>query len=88
MRILNLLMPSLSELPGEIKRNKFIKALQRLGFIIDTSGGNGSHYKAIWPSTQKSITIPQQLPKKVLSYLLKEIENYSGVTWGDIKKEL
>jgi len=40
-------MPSLSELPGEIKRKKFIKALLRLGFIIDTRGGDGSHYKAI-----------------------------------------
>ena len=39
-------MPSLSELPGEIKRKKFIRGLQRLGFIIDKTGGDGSHYKA------------------------------------------
>jgi len=36
-------MPSLSELPGEIKRKKFIRALQRLGFVIDKTGGDGSH---------------------------------------------
>lgn len=81
-------MPSLSELPGEIKRNKFIRALQRLGFIIDKTGGAGSHYKAIWPQTQKSITIQSHLRKDVLHYLLKEIEQYSGVTWEEIKKEI
>lgn len=81
-------MPSLSELPGEIKRSKFIKALRRLGFLVDTTGGDGSHYKVTWPVTQKSITIPSKLPKQVLLYVLKEIESYSGVTWSQIKDEL
>lgn len=81
-------MPSLSELPGEIRRKKFIKALGRLGFIIDESGGDGSHYKVTWPSTQKSLTIPQKLPKQTLKYVLDEIKEYSGITWDDIKKEL
>ena len=81
-------MPSLSELPGEIKREKFAKALTRLGFIIDERGGDGSHYKATWPATQKSITIQSDLRKDVLYYLLKEIEEYSDLTWEDIKKEL
>ena len=81
-------MPSFSDLPGEIKRNKFTKALKRLGFIIDKTGGEGSHYKAIWPKTQKSVTIQSQLRKDVLYYLLKEIEQYSNVTWEDIKRSL
>lgn len=81
-------MPSLSELPGEIKRNKFIRALQRLGFIIDKSGGDGSHFKVTWPKTQKSITIQSYLRKDVLYYLLKEIEQYSGVKWEDINNQL
>ncbi len=81
-------MPSLSELPGEIKRKKFIRALQRLGFIIDTAGGDGSHYKATWEKTQKSITIQSKLRKDVLYYLLKEIENISGLKWEEIKNEL
>jgi predicted RNA binding protein YcfA (HicA-like mRNA interferase family) len=81
-------MPSLSELPGEMKRRKFIKALIRLGFQIDTKGGNGSHFKATWPRTQKSITIPCDLLKQTLNYVLKEIEVYSGITWEDIKKVL
>lgn len=81
-------MPSLSELPGEIKGKKFAKALARLGFIIDKRGGDGSHYKATWPKTQKAVTIQRYLRKDVLYYLLKEIENYSGITWKEIKEKL
>lgn len=81
-------MPSFNEPPGEIKRKKFIRALQRLGFIIDKTGGDGSHYKVIWPKTQKSISIQSELRKDVLYYLLKEIEQYSGITWEEIKREL
>ncbi|MEA3249256.1 MAG: type II toxin-antitoxin system HicA family toxin [Patescibacteria group bacterium] len=81
-------MPSLSELPGEIKRKKFIKALRRLGFVVDLSGGDGSHCKAIWPQTQKAVILPQDMPKQVLRYVLKEIEVCSGVTWEQIKNEL
>lgn len=81
-------MPPLSKLPGDINRKKFTKSLNRLGFIINTVGGAGSHIKAIWPSTQKSITIPQDLRKDVLYYVLKEIEQYSGITWEQIEKEL
>ena len=81
-------MPSLSQLPGEIKRKKLTKALVRLGFVIDVKGGDGSHYKALWPKTQKSITIPQDINKYTLYYLLKEIEVASGITWDDIKNEL
>ncbi len=81
-------MPPFSDLPGEIKRAKFIKALVRLGFIIDESGGKGSHFKAIWPKTQKTVTIPSQLNRNVLSYVLKEIEQYSGISWEEIKNNL
>ncbi|PIR05543.1 hypothetical protein COV56_02230 [Candidatus Kuenenbacteria bacterium CG11_big_fil_rev_8_21_14_0_20_37_9] len=81
-------MPSLSELPGEIKRRKFIRALKRLGFEIDKRGGGGNHYKATWPKTQKCIIIQSKLRKDVLYYLLKEIQEYSGVTWDEIKNNL
>lgn len=83
---LNTYLPE--DLPGEIKQKKLGKALKRLGFEIDTKGGDGSHWKATWPPTQKSITIPLQIPKQTLRYLLKEIENYSGKTWNDIQKNL
>lgn len=81
-------MPSRSELPGEIPRKKFLRALRRLGFEINTVGGKGDHVKIIWPATQKSISVDGDLRKDVLYYLLKEIEAVSPVTWEQIKKEL
>ena len=42
-------MPSLSELLGNLDRKKLIKALERLGFIINIVGGKGSHIKIVWP---------------------------------------
>jgi len=81
-------MPSLSDLPGEIKRKKFTKALKRLGFEIDKTGGKGDHHKITWPKTQKSITIQSKLNKQVLYYVLKEIKEYSGIDWDEIKKYL
>ena len=81
-------MPSLSQLPGEIKRKKLTKALARLGFIIDKKGGDGSHYKAVWPRTEKSVTVPYNINKYTLNYLLKEIEIISGLTWDNIREQL
>ena len=81
-------MPSRSELPGFLSRKKLINVLQKVGFEINQVGGKGSHMKAIWPPTQKSITIPAGLEKYALHYVLKEIETYSGITWDEIKKEL
>jgi predicted RNA binding protein YcfA (HicA-like mRNA interferase family) len=81
-------MPSRSQLPGNLNRKKFLRALMRLGFEVDLSGGDGSHCKATWPATQKSITIQKDLRKDVLYYLLKDIEKYSGITWEEINKSL
>jgi predicted RNA binding protein YcfA (HicA-like mRNA interferase family) len=81
-------MPSLSQLPGYVRRKKFIRALSSLGFDINTDGGDGSHYKATWPRTQKCVIIQADLRKDVLYYLLKEIENCSGITWDDIRAKL
>ena len=81
-------MPSLSGLPSKINQNKFIKALERLDFTISRKGGKGSHFKAAYNSNQKSITIPEDLEKNVLYYVLKEIELYTGVTWDQIKAGL
>ena len=81
-------MPSLSILPSKVNRNKLTKALSCLGFEISKEGGKGSHYKATYVSNQKSVTIPSDLRKQVLYYLLKEIENQTGVTWNDILEHL
>ena len=76
-------MPSLSELPDDLSR-----ALAKLGFEVSTAGGKGSHAKATYIRTQKSVIIPTPLPKHRLKYVLKEIEQYSGVTWDDVKEKL
>ncbi len=83
-------MPSRSQLPGEIKRKKFTKALERLGFEISTKGGNGDYMKATWLPTQKVITIQRHVRKDVLYYLLKEIKGITDgqITWEDIKEKL
>ena len=81
-------MPSHSDLPSDISRKKLARALQRLGFIINTKGGKGSHFKAIFARTQKSITMSSKINKSVLVYILKEIEEYSEITWDEIKKQL
>jgi len=78
----------LFNLPGELNRKKFIKALIRLGFVINRIGGKGSHYKVIWSANNKSITIPADLRKDVLRYIIKEVENISGVTWDEINDKL
>lgn len=81
-------MSSRSDLPGEIHRKKFLRALKRCGFHINTVGGKGDHVKIVWPHNQKSITIDADIRKDVLYYLLKEIEEISGVTWERIREEL
>jgi len=81
-------MPSLSEIPDGINRSKFLKALKRLGFKIDMTGGKGSHCKVECPKNSKIITIKDNIHKQTLYYILKEIERYSGVTWEQIQKEL
>jgi len=81
-------MPSLSELPSNLNREKLTKSLSKLGFIVSKKGGKGSHIKATFERTQKSITIQKNINKYILSYLLKEIEAISKITWMDIKKKL
>lgn len=80
-------MPSLSDLPSDLNRDKLTKALVRLGFAIDKRGGDGSHYKIICPN-QKIVTLQYKLSKQMLRVILKEIEQYSGITWEQIRKEL
>lgn len=81
-------MPSLSELPSDINRAKFTRALIRLGFMFNKVGGKGSHSKIEWPLTRKSVTVIDKMRKDTLYYLLKEIEEISGITWEKIKKEM
>ncbi|MFC1678249.1 hypothetical protein ACFLZ9_00755 [Patescibacteria group bacterium] len=83
-------MPPRSELPDRIKQNKFTHVLNSLGFEISKKGGKGSHYKATWPKTQKSITIQKDLRRDVIYYLVGQIEEITNkeITWESIEKNL
>ena len=81
-------MPSLSQLPSDISRERFVRALAAVGFQINRKGGDGSHYKAIWPKTQKSVTIQYDFRKDVLYETLKDIKIISGIEWEEIRKHL
>lgn len=81
-------MPSLSEIPDRINRAKLLRALKRLGFRINMTGGKGSHCKVECPKNSKIVTIPEKLHKQTVCYILKEIESYSGITWDQIKARL
>jgi len=81
-------MPSLSELPDGIHRSKFLKALERLGFTVNMTGGKGSHCKVECPKNGKILTVKDNMRKDTLYYLLKEIERYTGITWEEIKRKL
>jgi predicted RNA binding protein YcfA (HicA-like mRNA interferase family) len=78
-------MSTLSELPGSIKRKKFARGLRRVGFVENKKGGKGNHSKFIWKNN-KHVTVPERIDKDVLYYILKEVEEISGVTWDEIKK--
>ena len=81
-------MPSLSELPDNINRTKFLLALVSLGFEIRRKGGKGSHIKAIWSKTGKFIIVQNDFRRDVLYHCIKDIERISSVTWEDLKREL
>jgi len=81
-------MPSRSELSGLIKKRKFIKALEKNGFVISKKGGKGGHFKAIYKN-EKTITLPSSdLRKDQLYYIIKSIENISDITWKNLKRYL
>ena len=71
-------MSSLKDMPSDISQHGLVKVLRRLGFDINRRGGNGSHYKATWPPTQKSVTIQSKLHKVIVKSLLKQLELATG----------
>jgi len=73
------------KLPPSIHRNRLIKALIRIGFGIDKSSGNGSHYKMYSLDRKRSITIPKHLESMDTR---KSIEEFVVKDIGDIGKLL
>ena len=81
-------MLSLSQLPSDITRKDFVKALEKCGFVISTKGGKGSHIKAVWPPTGKCLIVQDSFRKDVLYEIVKEVERYTPVTWEKLRDHL
>jgi predicted RNA binding protein YcfA (HicA-like mRNA interferase family) len=81
-------MPPLSELPSDLSRETLVRALIRLGFVVDRTGGKGSHCKMVWPRSGKAVTIRCKLHRCAIKYVVEQAMEISGLTWEDIKKEL
>lgn len=71
------------KLPPSIKRKKLIRALRRLGFVIDESKGDGSHYKIYSLDKTRSSIIPKKLEGPSVR---KSIEDFVEQDIGDIQK--
>lgn len=75
------------KIPSDLGAERIIRALVRLGFVLDRKGGKGSHVKLTWRN-EKFVTVQYHLHKTALKELLKEVENISGLTWAEIKEEI
>ena len=62
------------KLPSDISQQRLLKALKKSGFIINYTGGKGSHAKAVDPKTKKFITVQSNLYKVALKEILKYAE--------------
>ena len=65
-------MPPLSELPSDLSTEKLLRALTRLGFVFDKTGGKGSHGKLVWPISGKAVTIKHKLHKHAIKYVIEQ----------------
>ncbi|MBN1585001.1 type II toxin-antitoxin system HicA family toxin [Candidatus Uhrbacteria bacterium] len=81
-------MPPLSELPSDLSREKLIRALVRLGFVVDRTGGKGSHCKLVWPKSGKAVTVLCHLHKHACKYVIEQAMVISGLEWEIIDREL
>lgn len=61
-------------LPSDVRQSRLLKALGKVGFIIDTASGKGSHAQAIDEKTGRYITVPNHLYKIALKQILKLAE--------------
>lgn len=81
-------MPPLSQIKDGLTQKQICKALVRLGFYIDYTGGNGSHALAEWPKNGKCLTIPYHMNKHVVRYICKQMEEISDCTWDELRSQL
>jgi len=61
-------------LPSDVSQKRLAKAFQKVGFIVNMTGGKGGHYKLIDPKTKYFITLQSNIYKQVLKEKLKQAE--------------
>ncbi len=63
------------KLPSDIRQSRLLKALRKVGFVINLSHGKGSHAQAVDLKTGRYITVPNHLYKIALYEILKLAED-------------
>lgn len=61
-------------LPSDVSQKRLAKAFEKVGFIVNVTGGKGGHYKLIDPKTKKFIILQSNVYKLVLKNTLKRAE--------------
>lgn len=62
------------KLPSDVKQSRLLKALRKVGFMIDAKSGKGSHAQAKDPKSDSYITVGNHLYKTALREILKTAE--------------
>ena len=62
------------KLLSDAKQIRLLRALRRVGFIIDIQSGKGSHAQAVDPKSGKYITVVNHVHKAALREILKSAE--------------
>lgn len=70
-------------LPSDVSQKRLARAFEKVGFVIDYSGGKGGHCKLMDPKSGKFITLQSKIWKIVLKDKLKQSEEL-GYDAGEI----
>jgi hypothetical protein len=61
-------------LPSDVSQKRLARAFEKVGFIVNVTGGKGGHYKLTDPKSGKFITLQSKVYKQVLRDKLKQAE--------------
>ena len=68
-------------LPSDVSQKRLAKAFQKVGFVIDPSGGKGGHYKLVDPKSGKFVTLQYHLWKIVLKKSFNKPKSLATMLW-------
>lgn len=79
-------MPPPFNFPSDSNQRRIIKAFQKIGFVINSKGGKGSHVKVIDPKTGRWTIIQSNIHKAVIRDYVKFVEKLGYDVDNFIKK--